>query len=111
MTSKNDDALEMARRAALDAYDKVDRSTKLMVALAGIAEVALGATLIWLTDFSEPLQRLIFVATATVYVPLVCCIGAIATHAERNSKQVLKALELTRESILEEISERSESAE
>jgi hypothetical protein len=111
MNTKSDDTLEIARRAALDVYDAVDRNTKFMVGLAGIAEVGLGVTLIWLTNFSEPLHLLIFVATATVYVPLSFCICAIASHAERNSKQILKALELNRKLIIEELSDRSVSDE
>ena len=85
------------RRAALDSYESMDKYTKIMIAIAGVAEISLGVLLVWLTNFSDPVQRLIFVAAATVYMPLACCVGAVFCHVERNTQRMLKAVELLRE--------------
>lgn len=90
-----DDSFDNARRAALDHYEFMDTITKVMMWIAGIAELGLGITMVWLTDFSDPVQRLIFVAAATIYMPLACFVFAISCHAERNSQRILKAIDLS----------------
>ena len=91
----DNEALDDVRRTALDYADYIDTITKIMIGFAAAAEIGLGILLFYLTDFSDPVHRLIFVAAAAVYSPLVCCLGAFWFHLDRWSRRILKAIELT----------------
>ena len=90
------------RRKALENYDFWDKTTKLFVCIAAVCELSLGIALIWLTDFSDPVQRLIFLAVVTIYAPLALFIFAVSCHAERNFERILNAIELMDRSLKED---------
>jgi hypothetical protein len=94
----DDESLDDVRRRVLDMVDTWDSLTRWMFGLACAAELGLGIALIWLTDFSDPLQRLIFLAVATIYAPLIIFIAAITCRAEQNSQRILKAIDLLQKS-------------
>ena len=92
-----EESLDDVHRQVLDSIESVDRLTWMILALAGLFEVGLGVALIWLTDFSDPLQRLIFLAVATIYAPLAVFLFGVSYHADRNSQRILKAIALLSE--------------
>ncbi len=97
-----EEALDDLRRNALKNYDFWDKTTKNMIGLAAVCELGLGIALIWFTDFSDPTQRLIFLAAATIYTPLALFIFALSCHAERNFERILKSIELMEKSFKED---------
>jgi len=54
------------------------------------------------TDFSDPTQRLIFLAAATIYIPLALFIFALSCHAERNFERILQAIGMIDDSLKED---------
>jgi len=97
-----EESLDDIRHKALENYDFWDRTTTFLVAIAAVCELGLGIALIWLTDFSDPIQRLIFLAAATIYIPLALFIVALSCHAERNFERVLQAIGLIDNSLKED---------
>lgn len=97
-----DESLDKLRRQALDNFEFWDKVTKFFLVVAAVAELVLGVALIWLTDFSDPIQRLIFLAVATIYLPLGFFMFAISCHAERNFERILHAIELQQDSSTED---------
>ena len=95
MASEN--SLDDARRKALDNYELWDKLTKIFIGLVVALEIGLGIALIWLTDFWDPVQRLIFLAAATIYAPMVLLVMTVGYRVERNTLCVLKAIELLKE--------------
>lgn len=91
-----------ARRKALDRIEESERLFKGFFFLTVFFEVGLGVTLILLTDFSNRVHLLIFLAACMVYAPLVCGLAALWAHADRNTQRILKALELLAEASEEE---------
>ncbi len=99
---ENNDSLDAIRRKALDSYELWDTLTKFFVGLTIVAEIGLGITLIWFTDFTDPLQRLIFLAAVMVYAPIVFFLVTLGYRAERNTECVLRAIDLLRQTSKEQ---------
>jgi len=97
-----EESLDDIRRKALENYDFWDRTTKFLIGVAAVCELGLGIALIWFTDFSDPTQRLIFLAAATIYIPLALFIFALSYHAERNFERILQAIGLIDDSLKED---------
>ena len=94
---ENEDSIDTIRRKALDSYELWDNLTKFFIGLVALAEVGLGIALIWLTDFSDPVQRLVFLAVVTIYAPLGLFLLTIAYRVERNTESILRAIDLLRQ--------------
>ena len=92
MASTN--SLDDVRRKALDSYELWDKLTKFFIWLLVVLEIGLGIALILLTDFWDPVQRLIFLAVATIYAPLSLLVVTLGYRAERNTECILKAIDL-----------------
>ena len=75
-----------------DSSEWWDMLTKVYLGLAVVSEIGLAIVLIWLTDFSDPIQRQILLAAAAIYIPLACLVVAIGARAERNVEKILKAV-------------------
>ena len=95
MASEN--SLDDVRRKAMDSYEVWDNLTRFFLGAAIVAEIGLGIALICFTDFWDPVQRLIFLAAATIYTPMVFLVFMLGWRVERTTYYVLKAIELLRE--------------
>jgi hypothetical protein len=97
MTSNN--SLDDLRQKALSSYELWDQLTKFFIGLLIVLEFGLGVALIFFTDFSDPVQRLIFLAVATIYAPLGLLVVTLGHRAERNAECILKAIDVLSESL------------
>lgn len=87
-----------ARRKALDRIEESEFLFKSLFLLMAFLELGLGITLILLTDFSNRVHLLVFLAACVVYAPLVCGLGALWAHSNRNTQRILKAIDLLADS-------------
>jgi hypothetical protein len=86
--------LDRIRSAALARIDRRERGFKLALAGAVLAEAVLLGTMLFLTDLSDPIQRLILVSSVLVYTTLALGLAALGAHVSRTSERVVAALEL-----------------
>lgn len=82
------------RRRVLDRIEESEFLFKSFFFLMAFLEVGLGITLIVLTDFSNRVHVLIFVAASVIYAPLVCGLAALWAHSNRNAQRILRAIDL-----------------
>lgn len=80
-------------RLTLDRIERSQRNFKLALAGAVMIEGLLIAALLWLTDFSDRMQALVFVASIGGYTLLALGLVMLATHIDR---ALLRALQASR---------------
>lgn len=80
-------------RLALDRIERSQRNFKLTLAGAVMLEAMLLAALLWLTDFSDRLQALVFVAAVGGYTLIALGLIMVALHVDR---ALLRALQASR---------------
>lgn len=80
-------------RMALDRIEKSQRTFRLALAGGVMMEGLLIAALLWLTDFSDRAQALIFVAAIGGYTLLALGLVMLAMHVDRT---LLRGLQLGR---------------
>lgn len=78
-------------RLTLDRIERSQRNFKLALAGAVMLEGALLAALLWLTDFSDRLQALVFVAAVGGYTLIALGLIMLATHVDRTLLRALQA--------------------
>jgi hypothetical protein len=78
-------------RLALDRIERSQRTFKLALAGAVMIEGLLLAAMLWLTDFSDRLQALVFVATVGGYTLIALGLILLATHVDRTLLRALQA--------------------
>lgn len=78
-------------RLALDRIERSQRTFKLALAGAVVVEALLLAAMLWLTDFSDRLQALIFVAAVGGYTLIALGLILLATHVDRTLLRALQA--------------------
>lgn len=78
-------------RLTLDRIERSQRNFKLALAGAVMLEGALLAVLLWLTDFSDRLQALVFVAAVGGYTLIALGLIMLATHVDRTLLRALQA--------------------
>jgi hypothetical protein len=77
-------------RLALDRIERSQRNFKLALAGAVMIEALLLGALLWLTDFSDRTQALIFVATIGGYTLIALGLVMLATHVDRTLLQAVQ---------------------
>jgi hypothetical protein len=77
-------------RLTLDRIERSQRNFKLALAGAVMIEALLLGLLLWLTDFSDRLQALVFVAAVGGYTLIALGLIMLATHLDRT---LLRALQ------------------
>ncbi len=78
-------------RLTLDRIERSQRNFKLALAGAVMLETALIGALLWLTDFSDRVQALVFVATVGGYTLIALGLIMLATHVDRTLLRALQA--------------------
>jgi hypothetical protein len=86
-----------AARSALDRLDRANRRVTLLVMVAATVEALLLVTVLLVIDFSDPLHRLVFLASMLTYFTLGLAIAALGAHVTRVQERVLSAIELLRQ--------------
>lgn len=78
-------------RLALDRIERSQRHFKLALAGAVMFEALLLGALLWLTDFSDRLQALVFLAAVGGYTLIALGLVMLATHVDRTLLRALQA--------------------
>ncbi|HEY7369268.1 MAG TPA: hypothetical protein VIA29_05225 [Thermoanaerobaculia bacterium] len=78
-------------RLTLDRIEKGQRNFKLALGGAVMVEALLIAVMLWLTDFSDRVQALIFIATVGGYTLIALGLIMLATHVDRTLLRALQA--------------------
>lgn len=78
-------------RLTLDRIERSQRNFKLTLAGAVMLEALLLGALVWLTDFSDRLQALVFVAAVGGYTLVALGLIMLATHVDRTLLRALQA--------------------
>jgi hypothetical protein len=80
-------------RLTLDRIERSQRNFRLALAGAVMIEASLLGLLLWLTDFSDRLQALVFVAAVGGYTLIALGLIMLAAHVDRT---LLRALQSSR---------------
>jgi hypothetical protein len=78
-------------RLTLDRIERSQRNFKLALAGAVMLEAALIGALLWLTDFSDRVQALMFIAAVGGYTLIALGLVMLATHVDRTLLRALQA--------------------
>lgn len=92
MTTSAQD-LDSIRQGVLDRMERGDRLVKGAIMAAAILEGLLLVVAIVIADWSNPLDRLVFVLSILTYSVIACGLVALAGHISRSTGRVLIALE------------------
>ena len=82
------------RQTALVAIERQERYTKLAIAAAGVIEAVLIAAILLSIDFSNPIHKLILLATLLTYLPLALGMMALGSLNSRHTRSVLLAIQM-----------------
>ena len=85
--------LDSIRSSVLDRMERGDRLVKLAIIAAAMVEGFLLVAAIFITDWSNPLHRLVFILSILTYSVVACWLVALAGHISRSVGRVLSALE------------------
>jgi hypothetical protein len=78
-------------RHTLDRIERSQRNFKLALAGGVMFEALLLGFMLWLTDFSDPVQALVFVAAVGGYTLIALGLIMLATHVDRTLLRALQA--------------------
>lgn len=78
-------------RLTLDRIERSQRNFKLALAGAVMLEALLIGALLWLTDFGDRVQTLIFVSAVGGYTLIALGLIMLATHVDRTLLRALQA--------------------
>ena len=85
--------LDSIRSSVLDRMERGDRLVKLAIIAAAMVEGLLLVAAIFITDWGNPLHRLVFILSILTYSVVACGLVALAGHISRSVGRVLIALE------------------
>jgi hypothetical protein len=89
-----------ARQKALDRIDRSERRFRLFVILLAALEMLFLWGFVQLAEFSNRVHVLIFWSTVSTYTVLVVCLAMLWGHISRNTRLVLKTIDLSTKIIL-----------
>ena len=86
---------ETARRNALDRHERSERRIYIFGAMLTAVEILFIWGFAQLADFTNRVHVLIFWALLSSYAPMVIGFGMLWAHVSRNTRLVLKAIDLS----------------
>ncbi|HYN22772.1 MAG TPA: hypothetical protein VE078_17560 [Thermoanaerobaculia bacterium] len=86
--------LDEIRRRTLDRVDQAHKRFLMVVIAAAVLELALLLAVFYVTDFSDPVHRVVFVCTMLVYLMLCMAVMALGAWFGKVEARILKAIEL-----------------
>jgi hypothetical protein len=78
-------------RLTLDRIERSQRNFKLALAGAVMTEALLLGAMLWLTDFSDRVQALVFIAAVGGYTLTALGLILLATHVDRTLVRAMQA--------------------
>jgi len=86
--------LDRVRGETLDRIERSEHKVKLAILAAALVEVVLMGGFLRIADFGNPLHVLLLIATVAIYAILGLGLIALGAHANRNTRILLKAIEM-----------------
>jgi len=86
--------LDAIRGETLNRIERSERTRKLAIVGAALAEAALLAAFLLAADFSNRVHLLLLIATVAIYTILSLGLVALNANANRNTRILLQAIEL-----------------
>ena len=86
--------LDGIRRTALDRMDESRRHAKGLLIAGAIVEGLMAVAVIWVTDFGDRTQLLIFLCACLVYAPLALGLFALRAFIDHSVERIVRAVEL-----------------
>jgi hypothetical protein len=83
------------RREALDRMDESRRHAKGLLIAAAIVEGLMAVAVLYVTDFGDRTQLLIFLCACLVYAPLALGMFALRAFIDHSVQRIVKAIEVT----------------
>lgn len=90
--------LDGVRRSVLDEVDRANRARVLAIGAAALAEAVLLSAAVWLIDWADRTQVVLFVLFVLTYVTLGLGLIALGTHVSRSTARVVAAVAAAGES-------------
>lgn len=87
------DNLEAIQAGVLDRMERADALVRWAIAAAAIIEAGLFAIALYLVDWSDPIQRLLFIFSVLSYTIIAMGLLALGGHVTRSVARVLAAME------------------
>lgn len=88
----NSARLDQIRGSVLDRMAKAERNAKLSIAAAAFSEMVLFAGAIMIVDFSNHLEKVVFLLFMLSYTTIALGLIAVGAHVSRNTARVLSAM-------------------
>ena len=85
--------LDEIRGSVLDRMEKAERSVRLAILGAALAEMVLFAAAFALVDFSNHLEKVIFVFSVLSYTTIAFGLVALGAHITRSNARLLVAID------------------
>ena len=84
--------LDQIRGGVLDRMERAERNARLSIMAAAFSEMVLFVGAFMIVDFSNHLERLVFVLFMLSYTTIAIGLIALGAHVSRNTARVLGAL-------------------
>ena len=89
MTARNIDDL---RKGVLDKMDAANRRVQMLVILAALVEALIIAAALFITDWKDPLHRLVLVVSTGTWTLLAIGFAVLGSHVTRVASRTVAAL-------------------
>ena len=89
--------LDFIRNAVLARMDAQERAMKFAILGAAVAEALLLSYAVWLIDWSDRTQVVVFVLSILSYLIIALGMIALGAHVSRSASRVVAAIEGTRD--------------
>ncbi|MEA2599531.1 MAG: hypothetical protein QOF89_523 [Acidobacteriota bacterium] len=86
--------LDRVRGETLDRIERGERNVKLAVLGAAVVEALLLGSFLLAADFSNRIHLLLLISTVAIYTILGLGLIALGAHVNRNTRILLKAIEM-----------------
>ena len=90
--------LDDVRHGVLARMERADRNVRLLIIGAGVLELLLLGLALLLVDFSDRVERLVFVLSVLSYTIIAVGLLALGAHVTRSMAHIVAAVETSRDS-------------
>ena len=87
--------LDEIRRSALDRVDQAAKRFRMVIVAAAVLEALLLLFVFYVTDFADPVHRVVFACTMLLYFMMFMMVVGLGAWFGTFEARILKAIELT----------------
>ena len=86
--------LDEIRRRTLDRVDQAAKRFRMVIVAAAVLEILLLLFVFYVTDFADPVHRVVFACTMLIYFMMFMMVLGLGTWLGKLEARILKAIEL-----------------